>query len=132
MKTLHVTLCILSACFIIFSLTFASKVNRARNGYPPDYAQIVRKTDALHHVIKPVSLVYFLGAFGVFAAGLKKSKTLSIIAATVALLMAGWSCLLSGAISFDEVYPAWMVAASVIGVLSFVVSRRKASDLRAA
>jgi hypothetical protein len=96
----------------------AAAWDAGNRGYENSRSQLTE----LHMIVMGYSLPYFaLGLAAFMALALKSGATVWRIGggfgALVALGMIGWTLLLSGAISFDETYPAWIVAGVLLGAL---------------
>jgi hypothetical protein len=136
MKGLCIGLTLASVAFMAFSWVYGEKIDdlraslwrrdnggRSREEADRAYASFESRRSELHQVVTVASVVYYVGAaailFVAFRSTRRKGWRIALVAgAVVALVMAAWSLLLSGAISFDEVFPAWLVASGVLGVLS--------------
>jgi hypothetical protein len=88
------------------------------------------RIDNLHLLAKIPSVVYFGAAMVAFFAaarspGLSNGLRMTLrITSGLCLAMLAWSFLLSGRVSMDEVFPAWIVAALLVGGLSFMLMRQ--------
>ena len=137
MKGVYVGLTLASVAFMAFSWVCGQMMNdlradlwgrdvagRSRAEADRAWAAFEKDRSDLHLVVKLVSVVYFLGAAAILFVGSQKSAgrkgwRISLwVGSVVALIMAVWSLLLSGAISFDEVFGAWLGASGALGVLS--------------
>jgi len=67
--------------------------------------------------IKMISAAYYIGMLVVFVreamATSGKRRGFAIFLAVGAVAMTGWSFMLSSAITFDEVFPAWLAYATL-------------------
>ena len=97
-------------------------------------ARIELRQDKIHSLVKPTSIAYFLLCLGFFVRVWSTSswRKLALVGAFVSLAMILWSLLLGPAVSFDEVYPAWIAAAVVLLILHLVVLPRGAAQEKAA
>jgi hypothetical protein len=117
-----------SVAFAVFSGAYGAKYDEVRHagGFSWSARSVDRtpELESIHATVKPVSIVYFLFSLGLFARAVRRSpwRKLCVLGIVASAFMTFWSALLSGAVSFDEVYPAWVVAAAVIGTLQLVVS----------
>ncbi len=89
----------------------------------------------LHSTVKVVSLIFYVPAFGVFLLGYRKASAgrwryALLLGMAGTLLMSFWSLILSGQVSFDEVWPAWLLASLLFAVLSVMGLRRERNGLR--
>ena len=90
------------------------------------YEAGVAERDAVHSIVQMMSVPYFLLGLVLFALSLKVRKGVAIAGLVVSVLMLAWSLMLSGHVSFDEVFPAWVVAGLVLGTLQFMLARSAA------
>jgi hypothetical protein len=117
-----------SVAFAVFSGAYGVKYDNVR--HTRDFSWSGRSVDptpeleSIHAKVKPVSIVYFLFSLGFFARAVRRSpwRKVCVFAIVASAVMILWSAGLDGGASFDEVYPAWIVAAIVIGSLQLVVS----------
>jgi hypothetical protein len=92
--------------------------------------RIEERIDHLHLLAKIPSVIYFgAAALAFFAAsrgpGLSNGLRMTLrITSGLSIAMLAWSLLLSSRVSMDEVFPAWIVAALLIGGLSFILMRK--------
>jgi len=128
MKKLGGILVAVSIAFVVFSVVYAAKYEKLREdyrrtGYTGDYDAFKRNADRIHSVVKPVSLAYFGLFLALFIRAVRVPirRAVSIVGIVAAVFMGLWSAMLDGGISFDEVYPAWIVAALVLPGLVFAV-----------
>ena len=139
MKLAYLVLALVSLAFMGFSWIYGQKMNdlgdklwsnsdnRSRIEQDIAFAAFERDRSNLHLVVKAVSAVYFLGAAAVFAMGGKQAagkgwKITLWVSVAISIVMLLWSLMLSGAISFDDVFPAWLAAAGLFLIVSVLRS----------
>ena len=121
MKGVAWLLVAVSLLFVVCSIVLgviAGDIN-----YYGNYAAAVEERDALHLMVQLVSVPYFLISLVVFALNLRYRKGVCITGIIISVAMLLWSLVLSGAVSFDEVFPAWIAAGIVLAVLQFRLTR---------
>lgn len=125
------TFCIVAAVSVMFGI-FSVVCGAEAMGQHPSYRYGQSRTESerayerfersrrkLHNIVRGVSIPFFLACLGVFGTSFFRSKgrrawrVSASIGMAVALLMTGWSCILSGGVSFNEVFAAW-IGASVL------------------
>lgn len=81
--------------------------------------RVEREQQEIHTMVKAVSIPYFLLTLGLFVGVLRSTPRRKgpIAAIVICVLMLGWTLIVSSAASFDEVYPAWVVATVILFVL---------------
>jgi hypothetical protein len=131
MRNLQVVLVVAALAFGVFSVFFGLKDSEIRGRWRMD--ETTAQEDRRHHeqdqiqsIVKPVSLAYFLFCLGFFIRAWKVSprRWVAVVGAVGSLVMVLWSVLLDGGgISFDEVYPAWILAAVVLPILQSLTLR---------
>lgn len=129
MKVLSIILVALTLPFLILSVVYGIESGDLRSGSwglgDAAYQAARQQQQKLHLIVMAFSIPYFLLALGTFITSAIQSRSkgwrsVGFLAAFVALAMTGWSLLLSGAISFDETFPAWLVAGVLFGILGIV------------
>lgn len=137
MKILITTLLALTVPFLILSVVYGIEAGdvRLRLWEQSDAAfQASRKKQqTLHVIVMAFSLPYFLLALGTFVTSAIQSDTKGwriggYVAAFAALAMVIWSILLSVAVSFDEVFPAWLVAGVLFGLFGILFLTQPRDD----
>lgn len=137
MKVLTIVLLALSVPFLILSMVYGIEAGSLRSsswGQGDAAFQAARqKQQTLHLIVMAFSIPYFLVALGTFvASGLlsrgKGWRIVGFVAGFLALVMVVWTLMLSGAVSYDEVFPAWLVAGVLFGVLG-ILSLTRRQDL---
>jgi hypothetical protein len=129
MKSLLGILVTVSVAFGVFSAASGASYEAARRGRFGGYASLDARPDQgkmrrIHAVVKPVSILFFLGGLSAFVKGLRVTRRkVAIAGILVCALMAAWSALLGPAVSFDEVYPAWILATVVLIAVQVAVFR---------
>ena len=112
----------LSAAFAVFSAVYGVQ---SADIASETYYQFL---DRVHGVVMPVSLVYFAACLAFFSLiawkGASPRRWLPLGALALCLVMLIWTTMLGPAISFNEVYPAWMGAGIVLGVLAWLSTSR--------
>lgn len=125
MKAAYASLAVLAICFAAFSAYYGNRIGANRPSFDATdeefhaYRQ-QQRTD--HEIIKLVSVPFFLGACSVMSLALVQGGTVTwkicqAIAIAGALGMGIWTLLLDAAVSFDEVYAAWVIFALLLAVL---------------
>ncbi len=127
-----------SVVFGIFSVVYGIEASGQRPGYrrsrlerQSEYEQFERRRSSLHNVVRGVSIPFYLLCLSAFAVSFFRSKghqlwrVFSAIAIAIAAVMVGWSCILSGGVSFDEVFAVWIVASVLFVGLSVAALLRK-------
>jgi hypothetical protein len=118
-----------SVAFAAFSGYYGSEYDDARGLYFTDRRPAaVSEMSDIHTTVKAVSLPYFLVALSFFSRAYKAFGRRGASAAGMlgSLAMTGWTLIVGPAASFDEVYPAWIAAAVVIGGLAAAVAKAPA------
>ncbi len=111
-----------SIAMIVFSCVVAYEIGDLPR---KDYSRFSRDLSNLHAIVKAVSLTVFLSTFFVFLLGYRGTSAGSrqryalLLGMLGCLVIAFWSLLLSGGVSFDEVWPAWVIASAFFALLSF-------------
>jgi len=140
LRIAYVVLAVLSLCFLAVVVRYGLRIDatrRAQYGAEDDQIEHLRQSlsdDQL--IVTAASLGYYAFAGAVMSigavAGRKLPWRLALGIATAGCVgMAIWSLLLSGAISFDEVYPAWIVFTLLLaglGVAGFASGAAQADD----
>jgi hypothetical protein len=144
MRTWRSGLLLASAAFLVFSAVYGGRYTKlgkdrdsiGRYSYGASAAEVARQLreraridddrDEIHSIVKVVSIVYFVTCLGFFVAAWRVSprRKLAILGAVACVVMTLWSLLVDDGISFDEVYPAWIVAAIVFGALQLAMLER--------
>jgi len=153
MRTYRGVVVVLSVVFLLFSAVMGARYDKLRKDRDSigrynygistpeqdarDQAEHVRIDGAqerIHSIVKPVSMTYYLMCLSFFvrAWGWSPSRKTAILGAVASLVMTVWSVGIDGGVSFDEVYPAWIVAALVLPALSMVVLPAKPAAVEAA
>lgn len=149
MKSYRNFLIVASLAFLAFSVVYGAKASELSKDWSsvfysysqsPDreerdrieYARIAAEKDRVHAIVKPVSIAYYLLCLGFFGAVARHShrRKLAILGVVACAFMTLWSILVGPRISFDEVYPAWIVAAIVLVVLQLVVSSPAPAEVK--
>ena len=141
---------VVSIAFVAFSAVLGGRYEKLREdwyrsggiGYSdPTSAQAAQeraekaRIDAaqgrIHSIVKPVSIAYYLLLLGFFVRAWRLSpwRKVAILGGVASLIMTLWSMMVGPGASFDEVYPAWIVAALVLPALALIV--RPAAPVRA-
>ena len=90
------------------------------------YEAAAAERDDLHFTVQLLSVPYFLLSLVLFALNLKARKGVGIAGILISVVMLLWSLILSGGVSFDEVFPAWILAGIVLATLQFLLTRTPA------
>ena len=129
MKAFLLILSGLSLMFAIVSGVLGVQSTQLRSDYSwnsdegDSFEQFERDRADLHLVVQGVSVPYFLVcgvAFGLSLALLSR-RVLPIIGIVISLSMLLWSFAIGPGASFDEVFPAWILAALVLGTFQLIL-----------
>jgi len=151
MRTYRGVVVVFSFAFLLFSAVFGARYDKLRKddwniGYDPystpaqaaqeraKSARVEAAQERIHSIVKPVSLAYYLLLLGFFVRAWRVSpwRKVAILGGVASLFMTAWSMIVSRGASFDEVYPAWIVAALVLPALSLVVLPAASAEVKAA
>jgi hypothetical protein len=121
MKGLAVALIVVSLGFGIFSVAYGLEYGEHRNyRADPETSRLddIAK-DEIHTTVKAVSIPFFLFCLGFFAKAVMRrgARKFAIPGILISFVMFGWTLLLSRAVSFDEVFVAWVAAALLLALL---------------
>lgn len=129
MKVLTIILLAITLPFLILSIVYGIEAgdlrgNSWRQG-DAAFRAARQQQEKLHLIVMAFSIPYFLLALGTLVMSAIQSRPkgwriVCSIAGFVALSMIVWTILLSGAVSYDEVFPAWLVAGVLFGVLGII------------
>lgn len=149
MRSYRNFLVVVSLAFVVFSAVFGARYTKLREdrrsigrysyGNPTreqsareeaEQNRIDAAQDGIHSLVKPVSIAYYLLCLGFFIRVVKASpwRKLAIFGAVACVFMTLWSLVVGPGASFDEVYPAWIVAGIVLPLLQLVVLPAPAQD----
>ena len=108
----------LSLAFVVFSITYGVRYGRLRG--VDRYEE--RERYEIHSTVKAVSIPYYLLCLGFFVGVLRTSplQKSPIAGILVSVVMTAWSFILGSAVSFDEVFLAWVGAAVLLAILKLV------------
>jgi len=108
------------SAFVVFSVTYGARYGRLR-GYER-YEQTAAERNEIHSTVKAVSIPYYLLCLGFFVGVLRNSvlRKTPIAGILICVVMILWSLILSSAVSFDEVFLAWVGAAVLLAILQLV------------
>lgn len=114
---------VVSAAFLLLSVVYGMQnVDSSIETYSDYFARI-------HGIVQPASYAYFLLCLGFFSFLTWSSSNLrwqNAFGCVVSLAMLVWSTMLSSAISFNEVFAAWIAAALVLGGLAVAYGNKGA------
>ncbi len=124
---------ILALILTIASFLVAVGAMLSLSSFPSSYAfdefeDFEKARTSAHEKVSAYSLPYFGSCavlFTLAAFGGPRHRRKFIAGAAGGVLMFVWTLLLSGSVSFNEVGIAWIVAAVLFGVLSFLRSRHR-------
>jgi hypothetical protein len=126
MKNLTRLLVAISLGFVVFSIILGLQV--AAIDFDDRYDEASAERNDLHSVVQVVSISYFLLSLVPFVVSLKaRGRLVPIVGILVCVVMTVWSLILSGAVSFDEVYPAWAGTGVLLAVLQVMLLRAPAT-----
>jgi hypothetical protein len=125
MKRFAVVLVAASVGFAAFSAYYGQRYDYLSDYFSGRWRQTSSERNDIHVLVKAVSLPYFLVALSFFSRAYKACgrRAASVAGMLGAVAMTGWTLIVGNAASFDEVYPAWIAAAVVIGGLAGAVAK---------
>ena len=127
MKGFAITLIVVAVSFGIFSVVEGLEYEKHRGYYSdPERSRLDDNArDRIQTTVKAVSIPFFLLFLAFFAKAVMRpgARKFAIPGMLICLVMLGWTLLLSRAVSFDEVFVAWVAAAGVLALLEGLTAR---------